>query len=89
MLSDNLYWRIDLKETGRHLERLIRQNGYSVKDIQNILHLSCPQPIYSWMQGQMLPSVDQLFMRARVLQVHLEELLVPEYEALGEYTYLL
>lgn len=89
MLFDNLYLSIDLEKTGRHLEGLIKQSEYSVKDIQRILHLSCPQPIYRWMKGQMLPSVDHLYVLARVLRVHMEELLVPEYETLGEYTYLL
>lgn len=81
MLLDSAYLHIDLERTGRHLEKLIRQRGYSVKDIQNILHLSCPQPIYRWMRGQILPSVEHLFMLAKLLQVHMEELLIASYEA--------
>lgn len=81
MLPDSAYLRIDLERTGRHLEKLIRQRGYSVKYIQRILHLSCPQPIYRWMRGQILPSVDHLFMLARLLHVHMEDLLIPSYEA--------
>jgi hypothetical protein len=75
-MTDNDYLYIDLKKTGMRLEGLIRQKGYSVRDIQNILHLSCPQPIYRWMRGQILPSVDHLYVLSRVLQVHMEELLV-------------
>lgn len=70
------YLHIDLEQTGRRLEGLIKQKGYSVRDIQSILHLSCPQPIYRWMRGQILPSVDHLYVLSRVLQVHMEELLV-------------
>lgn len=81
--SDSLYLHIDPVRTGRRLERLIRQRGYSVKDIQYLLRLSCPQPIYRWMRGQILPSVEHLFVLAKLLQVHMEELLIPLYEAPG------
>lgn len=59
------------------------QQGYSVKDIQHLLHLSCPQPIYRWMKGQVLPTVDHLYIIARVLHVHMEELLVSQDEAIS------
>lgn len=74
------YQCIDLKKTGIQLENLIRWRGYTVKDIQNALHLSCPQPVYRWMQGKALPSVDNLFILACMLQVHMEELLVMAYK---------
>lgn len=57
----------------------MRKRGYSVKDIQNMLHLSCPQPVYRWMRGQVLPSVDHLYVLAKVLEVHMEELLIASY----------
>lgn len=47
-----------------------------MKDIQYFLHLSCPQPVYRWIRGQILPSVDHLYVLAEVLQVYMEELLV-------------
>lgn len=40
--------------------------------------LLCPQPIYRWFKGIVLPSVDHLYALSRLLQVHMEELLVPE-----------
>ena len=52
------------------------QAGMSVKDIQNTLHLSCPQPIYRWINGKVLPSVDHLLMLSELFDVHMEELLV-------------
>ena len=76
MLLNDSYRYIDLKKTGRNIERLIRKRGYSVKDIQYFLHLSCPQPVYRWIRGQILPSVDHLYVLAEVLQVYMEELLV-------------
>lgn len=76
MVRNGSYRYIDLEKTGKHLESLIRKRGYTVRDIQQILHLSCPQPVYRWLRGQILPSVDHLYVLAEVLQVHMEELLV-------------
>lgn len=50
--------------------------GYSVKEIQEFLHLSCPQPVYRWFKGQILPSLDHLYVLSRLLGVHMEELIV-------------
>ncbi|MCR5834949.1 MAG: helix-turn-helix domain-containing protein [Lachnospiraceae bacterium] len=74
-----MYENIDMKKTGLLLKETIEKNGYTVKDIQNILHLSCPQPIYRWFKGSILPSVDHLYVLSRLLKVHMEDLLVPQY----------
>ena len=79
-MCSNVFIRsIDLEKTGRRLRELIIQNGYSVKDIQKQLHLSCPQPIYRWMKGQMLPTVDHLYALAKLFHIHMEEILMPVY----------
>ena len=70
------YPNIDMKMTGFRLKKLISNAGYTVKDIQNYLHLSCPQPVYRWYKGQILPSVDHLLMLSELLNVHMEDLLV-------------
>ncbi len=70
------YTNIDTELTGRLLERRIRQSGYTVKELQHMLHLSCPQPIYRWFKGRALPSVDHLLFLSRILQCYMEELLV-------------
>ncbi|MDE6890839.1 MAG: helix-turn-helix domain-containing protein [Lachnospiraceae bacterium] len=71
------YISIDMEKTGVHLKNLIAQEGYTVKDIQRHLHLSCPQPVYRWFKGKILPSVDHLYTLSRLLHVHMEELLLP------------
>lgn len=73
---DDAYLGLDLVGTGRRLGELIGKSGISVKRIQNILHLSCPQPVYRWMRGQMLPTVEHLYILAKLFSVHMEELLV-------------
>ena len=70
---------IDLRRTGLKLQKLTRQNGYSVKDIQKYLCLSCPQPVYRWFKGSILPSVDNLLRLSELFHVHMEELLVKKH----------
>ena len=67
---------IDMIETGKRLKKLAQKRGYSVKDIQQYLGLSCPQPVYRWYKGVILPSVDNLLRLSELYQVHMEELLV-------------
>lgn len=73
----NIYPNINMKKTGLLLKQKMEQAGYSVKDIQKLLMLSCPQPIYRWFKGQVLPSVDHLYVLSIILRVHMEDLLVP------------
>ena len=68
-----IYVNIDMKRTGQLLKFRIDQAGYSVKDIQRILMLSCPQPIYRWYNGKILPSVDHLFALSRLLGMHMHK----------------
>lgn len=75
-MESNFYPTIDVKKTGAHLKRLIGQKGYTVRDIQTLLHLACPQPVYRWFKGQVLPSADHLYALSKLLQVHMEELLL-------------
>ncbi len=76
----NIYTNIDMIKTGKRLEDAIRSAGFDVKTIQNYLHLSCPQPIYRWFKGKVLPSIDHLYVLSGLLGVHMEELLVPKQQ---------
>lgn len=67
---------IDMEKTGIKLRRYADSFGYSVKDIQQYLGLSCPQSIYRWFKGGILPSVDNLLRLSELFHVHMEELLV-------------
>lgn len=68
---------LDAVLTGRKIHNAIKQSGYSIKELQEMLGLSCPQPIYRWIKGRTLPSIDNLYMLSRILDVLMEELLVP------------
>ena len=75
---------IDMEKTGNNLRKYACENGYSVKDIQQYLGLSCPQPVYRWFKGIILPSVDNLLRLSELFHLHMEELLVKQYT---KYTY--
>ena len=71
---------IDMKKTGMQLKKYAEERGYSVKQIQRYLCLSCPQPIYRWYKGIILPSVDNLLKLSELFQVHMEDLIVKKCE---------
>ncbi len=77
-----IYPNIDMQRTGIRLKKLIQKRGYSATNIQKYLHLSCPQPVYRWFKGTILPSVDHLLMLSELLGVHMEELLVKKQNSL-------
>ena len=74
--TKNQYAKIDLLRTGELLRSRIEEAGYTVKDIQEYLMLSWPQPIYRWFSGQILPSIQHLYALSKLLGVHMEDLIV-------------
>lgn len=77
------YPDIDMKKTGERIHRLSQECGWSVREIQEYLCLSCPQPVYRWFKGQTLPSVNHLYALSHLFGVHMEELLVSRSESRG------
>ena len=69
---------IDLPGTGRNIQRLRRNAGVTVRELQAYFGFEYPQAIYKWQHGECLPSVDNLLALARVLRVKMEDLLVYE-----------
>lgn len=75
-----MYQPIDQVKTGIKLKKMIDEAGYDVKYIQNYLQLSYPQSIYRWFKGIVLPSVENLCALSKLLDVHMEDLLVLQGE---------
>ena len=69
---------VDLVATGKNIEKLRKEAGLSVKELQNIFGFGTPQAIYKWQQGATLPSIDNLVMLAKVFQVHIEDIIVTD-----------
>ena len=68
---------IDLVATGENISRLRKARGLSVRDLQNWFGFEEPQAIYKWQRGKSLPTVDNLYALGALLDVPLEEILVP------------
>lgn len=72
------YPNIDMRRTGILIKKKVEEAGYTVKELQEKLTLSCPQPIYRWFKGKVLPSINHLYALSQLLHVHMEDLLVSE-----------
>ena len=70
------YPQIDLKKTGEWLRILCKHFGFSVKYLQEYLHISSNQAIYEWFNGHTLPSVNNLLALSNLLNVPMNYLLV-------------
>ena len=68
---------IDLAATGENIVRLRKARGLTVRDLQNWFGFEEPQAIYKWQKGKSLPTVDNLHARGTLLDVPMEEILVP------------
>ena len=68
---------IDPVATGENIIRLRKQRGLTVRDLQNWFGFEEPQAIYKWQKGRSLPTVDNLYALGMLLDVPMEEILVP------------
>ena len=68
---------IDLVATGQNIVRLRKERGLTVRDLQNWFGFEEPQAIYKWQKGKSLPTVDNLYALGTLLDVPMEEILVP------------
>ncbi|MBO4819161.1 MAG: helix-turn-helix transcriptional regulator [Firmicutes bacterium] len=68
---------IDMSATGRNIKRLRLEKGLSVRQLQSYFGFDEPQAIYKWQRGESLPSVDNLYALGSLLDVPMEEILVP------------
>ncbi|MBP5231040.1 MAG: helix-turn-helix transcriptional regulator [Clostridia bacterium] len=53
------------------------ERGLSVRDVQAYFGFEEPRAIYKWQKGETLPSVDNLYALGHLLEVTIEEILVP------------
>ena len=69
---------IDMVATGKNIERLRKNAGISVRDLQDVFGFGSPQAIYKWQHGTAMPTIDNLVVLADVLQVRIDDILVVE-----------
>lgn len=71
-----VYISIHPEETGKKIKNLIRQKGYTVRDVQQAMGFENPQAVYKWLSGRSLPSIDNLLVLSVILHTRIEEILV-------------
>lgn len=74
---------LDLRETGRNITALRKQQGISVKELQMLLGLATPQAIYKWQRGSCFPTVDNLITLSVIFSVHVDMILAVERNECG------
>lgn len=71
-----IYLSIQQKETGSRIKSLLRESGYTVRDIQNAMGFENPQAVYKGISGKCLPSLDNFLILSRLLNTSIEDILV-------------
>ena len=71
-----MYLTIQPVATGQHIKKMLHDNGYTVRDIQNAMGFENPQAIYKWISGRSLPSLDNFIILSRLLNTSIEDILV-------------
>lgn len=78
---------VDMAKTGEKIRQLRLEAGYTVRDLQEYFMFENPQAIYKWQEGRNLPSIDNLYALSVLLNVSMDEIIVPagmpEYEERG------
>ena len=67
---------IDVKATGERISELKDAAGMLVKDIQKIMGFASPYPVYKWINGKNLPTLDNLLALAELFGVKMDDIVV-------------
>ena len=71
---------INMKATGENIEKLHKQCGLSVRDLQSIFNFGTPMAIYKWQWGKTLPTLDNLVVLAAIFGVSIDEIIITNSE---------
>lgn len=71
-----VYISLDVKLTGQRIHDVMKEQGYSVRQLQEKLDLTCPHAVYKWIHGSCIPSTDNLYRLSKIFQIHMEDLLI-------------
>lgn len=67
---------VDLKATGKQIKQLRKENGFTVRDIQDVFGFEYPQAIYAWEQGKSVPTIDNLLVLSRLFDAAIDEIVI-------------
>lgn len=71
-----VYLSIQREAAGKRIRQLIREKGYSVRDIQEAMGFESPQAVDKWLSGKCLPNLDNFLILSKILHTSTEDILV-------------
>lgn len=69
---------INMVETGKKIEKMRKQVGMTVKELQEIFGFATPQAIYKWQHGAAMPTIDNLIILAAVFGCRIDDIIVTD-----------
>ena len=67
---------LDLNATGAKIKTLMKQRGITPRQLQLILNFPYVQTVYNWFAGKNMPTLDNLVVLAKVLNVAMDDIVV-------------
>ena len=67
---------LDLEATGTKIKTLMKQRGITPRQLQLILNFPYVQTVYNWFAGKNMPTLDNLIVLAKVLDVTMDDIVV-------------
>lgn len=69
-------YRISKAETGMRIRKLMLKRGITVREVQEAMDLESPQSVYKWINGKAIPTIENLFVLGKMLNVPIEAIVV-------------
>ena len=67
---------LDLEATGTKIKTLMKQRGITPRQLQILLNFPYVQTVYNWFAGKNMPTLDNLVVLAKVLNVAMDDIVV-------------
>lgn len=67
---------LDLDATGTKIKTLMKQRGITPRQLQILLNFPYVQTVYNWFAGKNMPTLDNLVILAKVLNVAMDDIVV-------------
>lgn len=65
-------------KTGNNINRLRKEKGLSIREIQEAMGFNTPQAIFKWQRGEALPTIDNLVVLSELFNMTIDEIVVRE-----------
>lgn len=67
---------INMTATGQNIQRLRKNAGLTVGNLQQIFGFTTPQAIYKWQRGTALPTLDNMVILSVLFNTNINNILV-------------